>query len=221
MISRRSLLLIAGMIAILVLLAATLDAFGIGGQLLPSRDPINSGSAEQNFPPAFLRDLPRVIGALASVVALSGYGLLLGALMPQRLGTVVRAIIGGPQQAVQLGLRGLLLAVLVVSTLLLGIVSGIVGLATPAFAFGFALLLTGGYAACAMAVGRWLRDRIGALEHEPVADLVTGTVLFSTISLLPYVGGFALGVTVCVGLGALASTGGGATERWQPAQIDY
>ncbi|MBC8163085.1 MAG: hypothetical protein H7Z42_17910 [Roseiflexaceae bacterium] len=222
MMSRRSLLLILGLLAALVLLTAAFDALGIGGQFVPNRggQPPVAGAGDE-FPPAFLRDLPRVVGALAAVAALAGYGLLIGALAARRLGTTVRTIIGGPQQLVRLGLSGLLLAVLVVGTLLLGILAGIVGLATPAFAFVFAMLLTAGHTAVAIAAGRWLRAHAGAIEHEPIADLLTGTTALTIVSQLPYVGSVALGAAVCVGLGALAATGLGAADRWRPPPLDY
>lgn len=220
--SRRSLLLIIGLLATLLLLAVSLDALGVGGLPVLMRDDLPPATnSDVSFPPVFLRDLPRVVSALSAVAALTAYGLLLSAVAPQRLGTAVRALIGGPGQIVRLGLSGLLVAVVVVSTLLLGIASGIAGPVTPAFGFAFTIALSAGCTAAAMAAGRWLRSYVGAIEHEPTADLITGTTLFTIISLIPYIGIVAFGLLLCIGLGGLATTGLGAARHWKPTMVDY
>jgi hypothetical protein len=229
--SKRSILIVAVLLVAVVVLATALDllAPNIGEGFSGLRSQFGRPSEGAEAAPRrgllgtpFVRvQLPRAVRSLAGIATLAGYGLLLRYLVPKRLGTLVRALAATPERLARHGLNGFALLLMIVGLTLLATISFIGVFLAPLLGVALGATMLTGIVAFAMATGQRLRERLGELDHSPLADLLTGLPIFFLLGLIPYLGAFALSATGLVGLGAVAATRFGETDRLAIEPIDY
>jgi hypothetical protein len=229
--SKRSIILIVGLLIAVIALATALDLLapnlgrGLAWLTRLLGSPPNAGAAgprRGGFDLLLARDLlPRAVRSLAGIAALAGYGLILRYLAPGRLGTLTRALIGTSSDLVRHALNGLALLLLSGAVILLAAISFAVAPLAPLLGLGLAVTMFTGAVAFAMAAGQRLRAGAGADEHSPTADLLAGLLVFCLIGLVPYAGVLALGVIGMIGLGAVAATRFGEADHAALGKLEY
>lgn len=135
-------------------------------------------------------------------------------LAPARLSRVRDLLTVSVRHNLRLGAMGVMGYLLACSLLfvLVAVVTGIL------FAALLAMLLTGatflGLIGLALALGRWLRNRLAPGAPSPLADLVLGILVIFPLGLVPWAGWlFALGLSA-LGFGALLASRFGSEEAW-------
>lgn len=222
--SKRSALLIIGLLAAIAVVATVIDLLGLGGNLPGLRSSFAPRPDQQRelFGPPFTRgEIPRAVRSLASIAALAGYGVLLRYLAPGRLATIARALSRAPAGLARHGLNGLALLILIAALILLATISVITAPLAPLLGAGLGIAGLTGLTACALILGRRLRAWAAAPEDNPIADLLAGLALLFLITQIPYVGPLALLVAALIGLGAIAATRFGEAEQWLAEPLEY
>jgi len=224
---QRTVLLIIGLLAGIVLAAAAVDIvapttpvanpgflFGLARRPF-DRPPGRPDAPRDQFEP------PRSARLLAGVATLVGYGLVLIYLAPRRISTLVRVLLRPPADLLRYGIVGLVLLVLLVTLTLLATISLIALPLVPLLSFGMGAALLTGVVMLALALGYRLRIRVGELERYPLADLVVGMLAILLVATLPVVGTVVLIGCGVVGMGALVLTHFGLSDTWRPEPLDY
>lgn len=167
------------------------------------------------------QQLSHVVGALAGFVALAGYGLLLRYCLPARLARLVRALDVTNRLLAHRILTGAATVVLLVALAGLAAISVIAGPLALLLLAALVVAALTGLVALGFVLGRRLRVWAGAPEPSAFADLAAGLLALITLALLPWLGLPALALATAAGIGTIAVTRFGSSDRWEVAPFEY
>jgi hypothetical protein len=170
---------------------------------------------EQRFERASkVSQLPSILGVMADFIAIFLAGFLSLHLIPGRLGEMGRSLDNSKFALFRMFFVGVMAFLLIIP-------AGIILSSSPtSFLFVFVLVIVTytsgimGVSGLVFRVGYEVGKRLNPTRDTPLVSLLFGTILFSAVINLPYLGGIIKFLLLVIGVGIVLATRYGSGRSW-------